>query len=294
MGRPDFSRVLVLGHTGYIGPRLFAALRSASPGVPVIGQSVRELDLTHAGSAPRLASLMEPDDVLVICAAIKKQLGDTPETFSQNMAIAVTLAKALETRPVKRIVFFSSAAVYGEDVDHGVIDERTPVEPTSYYGIAKFAAERLLVRAASASSLLILRPALVYGPGEPAYYYGPSGFLRKTLLGEPITLWGEGDEAREFVFVDDAVEIAKRLVFSGESGVVNVVSGTSYTYREAIAEVTAISGKAPDVTTKPRTKAKVDHRFDPAALRAALPNFAFSSLAMGLRRTAGAALTAGA
>ena len=148
MPPPPPSRIVLLGHTGYIGSRLAAAFKAAAPDVPVVVRSAPGLDLTQAESADALAALLARDAVLVICAAIKKQLGDTPEIFSQNLAIAINVCRAVAARPVRRLVFFSSAAVYGEDVQHGVITESTPVQPTSLYGIGKFTAERLLVRMA--------------------------------------------------------------------------------------------------------------------------------------------------
>src|SRR5262249_32023886 len=146
MATPEFSRIVLLGHTGYIGRRLAAALESAAPHVPVIGRSAPTLDLTRPESAAAMGQLLDPECPLGIRAAIKKQLGDTLETFEQNLAIVLNICRALASRPVRRVVFFSSAAVYGEDVEHDVITESTPVQPTSLYGIGKFTAERLLVR----------------------------------------------------------------------------------------------------------------------------------------------------
>jgi UDP-glucose 4-epimerase len=209
--------------------------------------------------------------------------------LQQNLAIAFNVARALSVRPVRRIVFFSSAAVYGEDVQHGIISEATGVQPTSFYGIGKFTAERLLMRMAAqrpGTSLLILRPALVYGPDEPGYYYGPSGFLNKALAREPITLWGDGTELREFLFIDDVIALAARLTFGEASGVRNVASGTSYTYAQALDAIAALTGERATVSSRPRSKDKVDHRFDPSALLAACPGFRFTSMEDGLRRIA--------
>ena len=289
MNAPPFSRIVVLGHTGYIGSRLAAACAAAAPGVPVIGRSAPGLDLTRPESGAALEALLDADCALIVCAAIKKQLGDTAEIFEQNLAMALNVCRAAAARPVRRLVFFSSAAVYGEDVQHGIIDESTAVQPTSFYGIGKFAAERLLLRMAGqrpATSLLLLRPALVYGPQEPAYYYGPSGFLARALSPSPITLWGDGEELREFLFVDDVVALATKLLFGDARGVVNIVSGTSYTYAQALAAVAALIGRQPAVASRPRTKDKVDHRFDPARLIAECPGFAFTSMEEGLRRIA--------
>ena len=283
----DFSRVVLLGHTGYIGRRLAAAFAKASPEVPVVGRSVSELDLTQSASSGSLEALLDADTALVICAAIKKQLGDTLDVLSQNLAITASICRALAAKPVKRVLFFSSAAVYGEDVAHGTITEATPVEPTSFYGIGKFTAERMLMKTVAASpatSLLILRPALVYGPDEPGYYYGPSGFLQKARANAPITLWGDGTELREFLYIDDVVEVTTRLLFSAVGGVLNVVSGASYTYAAALDAIEAITGTRPVTDSRARTKDKVDHRFDASALRRAIPGFAFTPMDEALRR----------
>ncbi len=284
-----FSHVLVLGHTGYIGSRLATALAAVDPRIRVIGKSVHDLDLTRPESAAGLESLLDPDSAVVILAAIKKQLGDSPEVFSQNLAITHTICRALAARPVRRVLFFSSAAVYGEDVQHGVITEATGVQPTSFYGIGKFTAERLLLRAVEQgrrSPLLVLRPALVYGPDEPADYYGPSGFLRHALSKTPITLWGDGTERREFLFIDDVVALTTRLTFGEATGVLNLASGTSCTYAQALDAIAALTGERPSVTSRPRSKDKVDHHFDPSALLAACPGFRFTSMEDGLRRIA--------
>jgi UDP-glucose 4-epimerase len=291
MPRPAFSRIVLLGHTGYIGSRLASAFEAAAPGVPVIGRSAPTLDLTQPDSPSALEQLLDAESALVICAAIKKQLGDTPEIFEQNLAIVLNICRAFSARPVRRVVFFSSAAVYGEDVQHGTISESTAVQPTSLYGIGKFTAERLLIRALAqrgSTSLLMLRPALVYGPHEPAYYYGPSGFLRMALSRSPITLWGDGGEHREFLLVDDVVALTTQLTFSDTAGVLNVASGHSYTYAEALAAVERITGRRPEVTSRPRTKDKVDHFFDPSRLLDACGDFTFTPLDAGLRRVAGA------
>jgi len=286
------SRVVILGHSGYIGSRLAAAFQSS--GADVVGRSVADLDLSTSGSATALAALLDPNDIVIVLAAIKKQLGDTPDVLAQNLGITMNLARAFAAKRVRRIVFFSSAAVYGEDVQHDLITENTPAEPTSFYGIGKFTAERILLKMADGTPLLILRPALVYGPSEPGYYYGPSGFLQKALTGDPITLWGDGTELREFLHVDDVVEVARRLAESDATGVLNIVSGVSYTYQDALNAVTAIVGTPPVIMSKARTKEKVDHRFDDEALRRACPGFRFTPLEEGLQRTAAAQQATGA
>lgn len=280
------SSTLVLGHSGYIGSRVAAALTAS--GMPVVGRSIPSLDLTRDEAVPALTELLDPNGAVVVCAAIKKQLGDNPEIFAKNLAMTLNVCRALAARPVKRVVYFSSASVYGEDVPHPVISEATPPDSTSFYGIGKYAAERLLLKMVGqqpGTSVLILRPALVYGPHEPAYYYGPSGFLRSALAQQPITLWGDGQELREFLYIDDMVELTRRLTLGSVTGVLNIASGTSYTFAQALASIEALIGRPPAVNSRPRSKDKVDHRFDNTRLRQLVPDFRFTDLAMGLSRT---------
>jgi len=96
--------------------------------------------------------------------------------------------------------------------------------------------------------------------------------------------WGDGTELREFLYIDDVVDVTTRLLFSAVSGVVNVVSGASYTYAAALDAIERLTGKRPVTDARTRTKDKVDHRFDASLLKRAVPGFAFTPMDEGLRR----------
>jgi UDP-glucose 4-epimerase len=287
MDHPQIRRVLILGHTGYIGSHLLAYFQQQAPEIEILGQSVSTVDLTQAEQAATLAGMLDAQTAVIVCAAIKKQLGDNLDTLSQNLQIAANLCRLLEKQPVARLVLFSSAAVYGEDVHNTHITEETPVQPNSYYGIGKFTTERLLRKVISqhgSSSLLTLRPALVYGPAEAGTFYGPSGFLKTALRGEAITLWGDGTEKREFVYIANLVEATYRLTFHSYSGIVNMVSGTSYSYTDALKIISELVPHPLQINSRPRSKPQVDHGFDNQLLRDLLPDLTFTDLSKGLRQ----------
>lgn len=262
---------------------------AVQPALEVVGLSFPDLDLTKPLER-RVLDLLGPETAVILCSAIKRQSGDTLENYRQNMAMVENLCPALRERGAGRFVFFSSAAVYGEDVENASITERTPSEPTSYYGMAKHASERLLLKAFEGrepSPLVLLRPPTIYGPGEPGRPYGPTGFLRAALSGEAITLWGDGSELREFVFIEDAVAAVAALLNSPFSGILNLASGRSVSFREVLAAVGRLAGE-PKIESRPRTKRKADQGFDNALLRRALPELAFTSLEDGLAAVQGA------
>jgi len=261
---------------------------SKSPHWDVIGRSLPEIDLTSSEQVAHFAKVLTHASTLVLAAAVKRQFGDTLEVFRQNMSIVENVCKLLETNPIRRVVYLSSAAVYGEETENTRISEATPVNPTSYYGISKYAAERLLRKACTANnqtSLVCLRPPTVYGPGDPGRTYGPSGFSAAALDGAPITLWGDGTELREFMYIDDLCSVIEFAAAGDFDGELNVISGVSYSFAEVIA---ALREQVPEVRveTRARSKQKADNAFDSARIASVLPaTFRFTSLRDGLART---------
>jgi Nucleoside-diphosphate-sugar epimerases len=137
------KKIVILGHSGFIGSHL-EQLLSTSVNYHVIGRSLPDIDLTNPEHNARLISFLTPETTLVLAAAIKRQFGDTLETFRQNTAIIENVCALLESNSVKRVIFLSSVAVYGEETENHHINEQTPINPTSFYGINKYLAECLL------------------------------------------------------------------------------------------------------------------------------------------------------
>lgn len=284
----NIKRILILGHTGFIGSHLQKYFLQLLPEIEVVGRSLPTVDLTKEEEVFNLSGLFDLETAVIMCAAIKRQFGDNLNAFSQNLSMSINLCRLLEKCPVRRFVFFSSAAVYGEDIHNTDITEETSVYPTSYYGMAKYSSECLfskVISQQSQSSLLILRPPLIYGPGDPGETYGPVKFIKAALNKEQITLWGDGRERRDFVFIGDIIKIVYRLTFHEYNGLINVASGKSYTFREAIEMVSRLIPDELKVTSRPRTKKRVDNEFRNRRFVNLLKDFSFLSLDEGIKRT---------
>ena len=276
---------IVLGCTGFIGSRVYDFLQS-NPNNSVVGISSNEVDLSEASSYKKLQNFITPDCVLIMCVGVKKQLGDNIDIFEKNIVIIDNFIRAVIAVSPNKIIFISSASVYGEDVVHSdKIDENTPVVNRSYYGMAKYMSELLLDKVCSEinTKLTILRPPLVYGDGDTSFGYGPTGFLRKAIDGETNIIWGDGNELREFIYIDDVVNIINRLVNSEFEGILNIVSGKSYTYSDVIRIIKDNFCFDIDVVSRERSKEKVDHIFSNKLIKEVLINYKFIDLKSGMQ-----------
>jgi len=137
------------------------------------------------------------------------------------------------------------------------------------------AREIALAKMAGETPFAILRPTLVFGARDPHNGYGPNRFRRQAEVGETITLFGEGEERRDHIHVDDVAELAARILMRGSVGTLNAATGTVVSFR-AIAEATGAS-----VQGTPRS-GPMPHNgyraFNVSALKAAFPDFQLRSV----------------
>ena len=133
-------------------------------------------------------------------------------------------------------------------------------------------------------NLVILRPPLVYGKDDLSQGYGPTGFTYKALNNEEIILWGDGSEFREFIYVDDVGKMVSQIINSNYSGILNLVSGISYTYEEILTLLRQILGMNIRVVSRERSKEKVDHHYSSKLIRDLMKDFSFTSIDDGLKK----------
>jgi nucleoside-diphosphate-sugar epimerase len=254
-------------------------------GVPVVGHSSKTLDLTRAGALAALDPVLGAGTALVFASALTPDRGQTPQTLMANVAMATNLARYLQDNPVGLCVSVGSDAVYGFDANP--VTEDTPANPAGYYALGKFAAERVmdLVARSAGFPLLSLRVTGVYGPGDPHGAYGPNGFARSLAKDKSLRIFGEGEEQRDHIYVDDVAGLMDALIRSRTTGILNVATGESRPFADV---VKAIRGLVPyDVTVvnAPRAGAITHRRFDTARLMRAAPGFTFTPFDEGLRAT---------
>ena len=263
----------------------------------------RDIDLVAPEAADRLAERLRPDDVLVAVSALAPCRNS--EMLRDNMIMAAAMIRAAAAVPPAateitvrvgkggrdrhtvlpaQIVNISSDAVYADAPVP--LREDSVRAPESLHGAMHLARE-LMFAAEVKTPLAILRPSLLYGAADPHNGYGPNRFRRLAAAGEPIVLFGNGEERRDHVLIDDVAEVAARVIYRRSAGALNIATGAVASFR-AIAEIVVrLSGRPVPIRPTPRT-GPMPHNgyrpFDPAACYAAFPDFRYVPLPEGLAK----------
>lgn len=274
----DPPRVVVIGAGGFVGSTLARCLaRDKIPHLPITRS---EVDLLKANAAQRLQALLEPNDRVVVVAAIAP--ARDVQALLANLQMAQAVCSALLATPVAHVVYISSDAVFADDANP--VTEESCREPSTLHGMMH-AARELVFRQAFAESLAILRPSLLYGAADPHNGYGPNRFRRLAENREPITLFGAGEERRDHVYVEDLATVTMLALRWRSWGVLNVATGISTSFRR-VAEMVCATHRAVEIRDTPR-KHPITHRhFDITGALKAFPTFHYTTLDEGLRRAA--------
>jgi UDP-glucose 4-epimerase len=275
------ERTVVIGAAGFVGGALMRRLAAAN--APAVGLTRNEVDLQKASATEQLAAILRPGDAVVAVAARApcKDIG----MMIDNMVIAKVILDALSAVGVAHVVNVSSDAVYADGPLP--LTETSPAAPTSMHGAMHLARE-LAFSSTVKSPLAILRPSLLYGADDPHNGYGPNRFRRLANEGKDIVLFGEGEERRDHVFIDDVAELIFRVLARRSVGTLNIATGETHSFHDLAERVVAAAPQRVAIKFNPRT-GPIPHNgyrpFDIAACRAAFPDFNFTPIDEGIGST---------
>lgn len=262
---------LVTGGAGFIGSHLTDALLANGHRVVALDNFVsgkRENitqvrgDLTVIEGDVRLIGgfadeIPEVDAILHLAALISGYDSlETPEDYVDvNLGGLLRVIEFASERRVPRIVFASSSTVYGNQ-GASALNETTPPDPLTVYALTKLAGEHLLklygaMRGFSHCSLRLFN---VYGPRQaPDHPYAnvTCKFSHATANGLPVTLFGDGEQSRDFVYVDDVVRAFLAVLDGSREAIYNVGTGQGARIKDLIAALGAISGRPLEVERQP-------------------------------------------
>ena len=276
---------LVTGVAGFIGSTL--AERLVASGATVVGidcftdyygRDVKERNLSALMTQPRfrfVESTVQAADLsslladtthvfhLAAQAGVRKSWGRDFSIYTvNNIEATQILLEACVGRPIERLVYASSSSVYGDHVAMPMREDALP-QPVSPYGVSKLAAEQLgyLYFVNHGVPTVSLRYFTVYGPRQRPDM-GFHKFLKATLLGQPITVFGDGEQTRDFTFVEDAVSATIAAAGQGHPGrVYNVGGGSRVTVNEVLEIIGRVTGRKPVIAVEHDQKGDMRHTY---------------------------------
>lgn len=296
---------LITGAAGFLGSALANQLARE-------GHQVRGLDDLSTGEPqalfedvhftrgdvndrPKLWTLLQDVDCVYHLAArvsVSESLLYPREYNAVNVGGTVSLMEAMRDVGVGRVVFISSGAVYGDQPEQPVT-EAAPPQPTSPYAVSKLAAEyyvRTIGRLWGIETVA-LRVFNAFGPGQhlpPSHPPVIPSFLRQAVRGGSLVVHGDGNQKRDFVYLNDVVRamVASATAPGIDGMVINVGSGTETSVREIVESILELTSSNAEVIYAPRSDSGVSSMC--ADLSLAKKKLSYSprtSLEEGLKKT---------
>ncbi len=274
--------ILITGGAGFIGSNLAEALLEQ-------GYSLRILDDLSSGKRGNLAldnprvELIEGDVAdaalvarvmrgcqavvhLAAVASVQASVEDPVRTHQSNFIGTLNVCEAMRQAGVKRVLFASSAAVYGNNGEGESIVEDTAKSPLTPYASDKLASEQYLdfYRRQHGLEPVIFRFFNVFGPRQdPSSPYSGviSIFCERALKGLPITIFGDGEQTRDFIYVGDLVQILLQALKAPQvqEGAVNVGLNRATTLKQMLVALGEVVGALPPVTYEPARSGDIRH-----------------------------------
>jgi UDP-glucuronate 4-epimerase len=275
-------RALVTGAAGYLGSSLAHYLHAHGSDVVAVdtfgdAASRARVEAALAGRGNRirlqlvegrlqdqqLTALLEGRTHVFHLAATSGSGGSLGRELAlalqEHVVATQLLLDACVGRPLTRVIYGSSFEVYGNAaVPTG---EGVALQPVSAYGVSKLAGEHLcrLYHAQHGVPVVSLRYFSVFGPHQPSTM-AVETFLRSVHAGEPAPIYGDGEQTRDFIYVDDAV---RATVLAAQFGVpgraYNVGSGVAVSINELLGVVARVTGRRPLVAQYPPKAMEIGH-----------------------------------
>lgn len=298
-------RFLITGAAGFLGSALANRLVQE-------GHSVRGLDDLSTGDPsalspevhfvrgdvndrPKLWTLLQEVDCVYHLAAkvlVPESVLYPREYNEVNVGGTVTLMEAMRDVGVRRVVFISSGAIYGNQESQPVSEDAIP-NPRSPYAVSKLAAEYYVKTIGRLWGIetVCLRVFNAYGPGQhlpPVHAPVLLNFLRQALQNGTLVIHGDGTQTRDYVYVDDVVQamIAASTAPGVDQMTINVGSGVEISVRDLVKVVISVTGSEPELVYNPRSDGGPARMCADLRRAASLLNYRPSiSLESGLRLT---------
>ena len=276
------EKIIILGHTGFVGQYLYRKLQDEE-GLEIYGFSSKEVDMLNLGTHKKLEDVCDGKTTIIMAAAITRNKGDNISALSNNIKMALNLAKFLYSNKIKHLIYTSTIAIYGSSSKAPIIIETSPISPDSSYASAKVCGELIFrgVCEQRGITLTTLRMGKIYGQGDavsPIYI-----FSQNIISGKPIEIYGDGSHRLYPVHQNDVFGVMKKVIIEEISGDYNVTPSFGITLTELARLLFKLIGKEVEIKFKPNVGPPVSLTFNTSKLKETFGDFPSISLEEGLK-----------
>ena len=219
------NKIVVLGASGFIGKALCNDLTRKNKNF--LGYSSTECNLLYNEAVYKLNDVINNDDIIVFISALAPCKDN--DMYKKNLTMLSNLINAVKNIKLKHIIYISSDAVYEDSND--LINEQYNKTSANFHAKMHNERENVITKYCNLENinLTILRPTLVYGPGDTHNGYGPNKFIRDLNNNKNIILFGKGEEKRDHIYIKDVVSaitisIEKNIIGNFTIATGNVIS----------------------------------------------------------------------
>ncbi|MFG0752144.1 NAD-dependent epimerase/dehydratase family protein [Pseudomonas sp. TYF_14] len=263
--------ILITGGAGFIGSHLCDALLDKGYAVRILDDfstgrrsnlqvdhprlELIEGDVADAGLVTQAAAGCRAVVHLAAVASVQASVEDPVRTHQSNFIGTLNVCEAMRVHGVRRVLFASSAAVYGNNGEGESISEDTPKAPLTPYAVDKLASEQYLdfYRRQHGLEPVVFRFFNIFGPRQdPSSPYSGviSIFCERAVQGLPITVFGDGEQTRDFLYVGDLVQVMVQALEQPqiEEGAVNIGLNQATSLNQLLAALEKVVGSLPAIS----------------------------------------------
>ena len=290
--------ILVTGGAGFIGSHIADKYIEAGHNVIIIDnlsngkkENINPKAAFHKADITNMEQLQtifakEKIDVINHHAAqidVQKSMEEPQHDANVNIIGTLNLLKLAVKHNIKKFIFASSAAVYGNELPP--LHEGITPQPISPYGMSKFAAECYVQLMIPES--IILRYPNVYGPRQHTQEGGViARFAEKMIKNEEITIYGDGTQTRDFIFVKDVTDAnVKALTARNELNIYNIGTEAPHSVNDIVKMLKDLTGYKKEPITAPERTGDIKHSWFDCTNAQSLQWTATTDIKQGLRET---------
>ena len=276
------SPILITGGAGFIGSHLSDALLARGYAVRILddlstgkrsnlqmdnpGLELIEGDVADGELVKRAAAGCQAVVHLAAVASVQASVDDPVKTHQSNFIGTLNVCEAMRVNGIKRVLFASSAAVYGNNGEGLAIEEDAPKAPLTPYAVDKLASEQYLdfYRRQHGLEPVVFRFFNIFGPRQdPSSPYSGviSIFCERALSGTPITLFGDGEQTRDFLYIGDLVAVMVQALALPEieEGAINIGLNQATSLNQLLAALKSVVGDLPAISYGPARLGDIRH-----------------------------------